>query len=84
MNSIEFNDLCLYAFRYALGRKTYAVDDVCSIIKEHIPDLTDNTLRLIMREIKDAIRRQDAGMKCNTTMWELLADDILEYLLRSK
>ena len=84
MNNIEFNDLCIYAFRYALGRKTFAVDDVCSIIKQHIPELTDFNLQLIMREINDAIRREDAGMRCDVINWELLADDILEYLRRSK
>lgn len=52
------NSLLIYAFRYALGRQTYAVDDVILAIHENIDILTDKEKQIIIKEIEWGIRQE--------------------------
>lgn len=45
--------ILVYAFRYALGRSSYAVGDVISALLR--ADLPDNDRRMIVREINGAL-----------------------------
>lgn len=64
----------VFAFRYALGRKTTAPFHVAIQLKKHWDRLADWTQDQIQREIVTAISRGDAGEECDTKTWqEILA-----------
>lgn len=62
-------DILFYAFRYALGRMTYAVADVASEIRAHNPTLTNKTRALIIKEIKEADKANALGMDMDRKEW---------------
>lgn len=70
----QFNLLALYAFRYALGRRTYAVQDMGELLIKNIDQLDDLNKTLIRREIIDAIKRRDAGADCDVISWNQLLE----------
>lgn len=51
LTRFEFEDILIYAERYAIGRMTYAPHDVCKIINTRLPDLSDNTLKVLRDDI---------------------------------
>lgn len=57
------------AFRYALGRMTYVVDSVASEIERNIERISTKSLRLIKKEISDALVKNMAGMKMDGDRW---------------
>lgn len=49
----ELQDIIICALRYAMGRKTYVTEEVCSYIKEH-PELINKRVKMVMlRDLKD-------------------------------
>jgi len=48
--------LAVWAVRYALGRMTYAVDDVVDALFTNRVDLTDNSCRVIIEDIDQALK----------------------------
>ena len=62
-------EILIYAFRYALGRCSVAPIAVRDAIKEHYDVLTDYDVKLIIREIDQAIESDMAGMACDVTTW---------------
>jgi hypothetical protein len=54
-------DMLLYSFRYALGRSTYCVQDVCVAISKHKDILRGNTLDVIKREIREYLDESPIG-----------------------
>lgn len=62
-------DILFYAFRYALGRMTYAVTDVADVIIANADKLSRKTRDLIDKEIYDAICRKQAGMDIDIKKW---------------
>lgn len=65
----ELDILCVCAERYAMGRRTYVVGEVCGIIKSHIKDLEDNTLYVIQEDIE---RSTNFGMDIDKAEWDKL------------
>ena len=62
----------VYAFRYALGRSTYAVQDVSECIIKNGIFLAPHTRNLIIKEIKEYYERigQDGiYMQCDKDCW---------------
>ena len=45
------NDITFYAFRYALGRQTYAVHDVVNYLLKHWDELDKFSQKTILKEI---------------------------------
>lgn len=43
----ELKDILICALRYAIGRKTYVTEEVCSYIKKH-PELIDKRVKDVM------------------------------------
>jgi hypothetical protein len=70
-------EIVLYAFRYALGRKTYAPVDVAAAIEENLPDLTGWT-DMFVEEIDEAESRGGLGMECDRKVWLDLRDKLGE------
>ena len=62
-------DLLVYAFRYALGRRTGAVHDVVETILSVWTRLDPYTQSQMVREIESAINRGDAGAECDVAEW---------------
>lgn len=48
-------DILIYAFRYALGRRSYAVGIVIDELKRNWKDFPEHDRKLIKREIWDAV-----------------------------
>lgn len=57
------------AFRYALGRMTYVVDSVATIIEATVTELETKGLALMVREIDEAISGKNAGMDMDRDRW---------------
>lgn len=64
----------MWGFRYALGRRTGAVNDVVDKLKMIWSDLSDFTQKQIRYEIEQAISQDRAGAECDVKNWqEILA-----------
>ena len=77
MNVVDTQLLYIAAFRYALGRQTYIVPAIAGAIRESRDLLTDDTIRLMAREIKEC---QNLGMDCDVEVWRGLAEFLSEGL----
>lgn len=68
---MELNkDILFYAFRYALGRKTYVVDKVVDSIILNWDKLELSTKRVMNNEITQAIMDKAAGHKMDVDKWK--------------
>jgi hypothetical protein len=45
------SDILFYAFRYALGRTTYAVHDVAAEIIQHAKDIPESAMNNMIQEL---------------------------------
>jgi len=63
MKDLFSDGIVIYAFRYALGRKTYSVKDVIDYLKENIHRFSDMQKRMFVREIELAIENNNYGME---------------------
>ena len=70
------DSIYFFAFRYVLGRKTYAP----SIVREELikvwDDLQQNTRQLIIKEIKESIDKNQIGMKMDQQLWEEFLEEV--------
>lgn len=72
---MNFNqDIAFYAFRYALGRKTYVVNDVAKYLIANVENIPREQRDLIIKEIRDAIYHERAGMDVDIADWENVVD----------
>ena len=66
----DFEEILIYAERYAIGRMTYAPHDVCNIINTRLHDLTDNTLKVLRDDIARGIEGGNLGNPdIDATVW---------------
>ena len=80
MNDKHLNDLIFMAFRYAMGRRTYIVEDFSEIIKANIKLVNTANLSIMKREISIALDEDNAGMRCDKDIWTQLLTLIKEQL----
>jgi hypothetical protein len=66
--------LAVYATRYALGRKTYAVSDVTRALTARVTDLSENSKRCITEDIDMAEAEGRLGMDIDAKDWRALRD----------
>lgn len=66
---LDFQSLILYAMRYALGRKTFAVSDVAEMIEDHMQELSKSTMELMVRDIEKEGERHNLGMEMDKKIW---------------
>ena len=80
----KFDTLIMFAFRYALGRRSAAPSIMVDIIKDEdtIKTLHAETLRKIHKEIMEALDNGSAGDPCDERDWADLAEVIESELLR--
>ena len=62
-------DILLYAFRYALGRQSYAVGVVVDALEYAWDGLRPDTRELIAKETKEAIATGSAGAAMGVAEW---------------
>lgn len=62
------------AFRYALGRRTYAVQVVAKALVANRDRLPAEDRHLIVREIRQAVAAAQAGGDCDVRDWQRVAD----------
>lgn len=62
-------DVLFWAFRYALGRMTYAVSDVAMALHAHKHRLSPRMREMICREITEADERGGLGHECDQRAW---------------
>ena len=77
MESEEMILIC--AVRYALGRMSYIVGDVCRYVALKQPDLSQNCINIIIRDIEEELERyhkcgQTLGMECDERTWVRLLE----------
>jgi hypothetical protein len=70
----EALQLWLGAFRYYLGRQTYAVSDFCDALIRNWGDLPQHTRQLIEKELEHAFRQDDQarldGLQYRALGWD--------------
>lgn len=78
MNYLPLNDehILHFAFRYALGRPTAAPSIVATVIRENMGWIRPATKKQMLREIREAIMRDDAGDPCDVARWRELERDL--------
>ncbi len=70
-------DLALFlSFRYALGRRTYVVEDVKELLIKYRHSLHENTKRQIKAEIEQAIENDSAGMQMDIDCWNRVVEGL--------
>lgn len=55
LNSEVGSFLVLYAFRYAIGRRTYAIDDLNNFLRLQFPHLNPVIGKMILKEIQSEL-----------------------------
>lgn len=68
----DIDRLAVWAARYALGRRTYAVSDVTDTLARHAADLSYKTRAAIVRDIDEAERDERLGDPCDAEAWRVL------------
>lgn len=63
-------DILFYAFRYTLGRMTYAVSTVADAIIQHAHEIHPKTRDTMTWEIRRALNYDGAGMDMDRKEWE--------------
>jgi len=67
--------VAFWAFRYCLGRKTYAVKYMVDYLDENWKKLDATTRELIIKEVKEALVMGLTGDDCDTELWKQFLDD---------
>ena len=67
-------NVLFWAFRYALGRQTYVVDDVSKEIVNQWNNLSQTFQRLTHKEILQAIENDSVGMIMDKESWQKVLD----------
>jgi hypothetical protein len=78
MTKDDLNSLAWAAMRYALGRKTYVVEAVCSALKNNAGDIRSDIILRMSKEIDKAICNGEAGMPIDIEAWEMVLESFEE------
>lgn len=75
--------ILICAVRYALGRMSYIVHDVCQYVAFTRKKLSQNCINIIIRDIDEELERyhnagQFLGMECDERQWIKLRDLLKE------
>lgn len=77
----ELWGMLLYSMRYAFGRRSYAVGEVCDWIRAYQQLLTTERLEQIAREVNEELEREEKqnrflGDECDHRTWMTLVADL--------
>lgn len=76
----RFGQMMCCAVRYALGRMSYVVHDVCDYITPLLPVLSTHSLQNMYRDITERAEVQDLGMEIDAENWMTLRLHIIREL----
>lgn len=76
----RFGEMLNSALRYALGRMSYIVEDTANYIRPLLPYLSDRTLWVMEKDIKEQAAMNFLGMKQDAEVWTALLADIVNEL----
>lgn len=76
----RFGEMLNSALRYALGRMSYIVEDTANYIRPLLPYLSDRTLWVMEKDIKEQAAMNFLGMKQDADVWTALLADIVNEL----
>jgi hypothetical protein len=65
----DLADMLVYAFRYALGRRTYSTSTMSEHLRTYWGSLPLPWQQLVQREIMEAIESNCAGDACDIASW---------------
>jgi len=68
--------ILFYAFRYVLGRKTYAVAEVVETLIDEIDNIPENHKNIMRVTIENAIESGEAGHKMDVKEWRKVLDEL--------
>jgi len=68
--SQEDETILMFAFRYALGRKSSAPSYMVDVLIKNWKNINEQMKIQIRDEIKTAIKRGEAGMDCDVKTWQ--------------
>ena len=72
----EFQQLIIYAERYAIGRMTYVPSEVNQIIRKYLPRISSSALGVLIQDIELEVSRDMLGMDFDKKMWLALLDTL--------
>lgn len=72
----EFQKLIIESVRYALGRRSYVVEETNELVRKYLPKIDNNTLGILIRDIELEADRDMLGMDFDKKMWLALLDTL--------
>ena len=66
---IDLETLVYGAFNYALGRRTYIVQETVQVLMTYIDEMPEKLLRIMAIRIEEAITNNQAGMDMDVKEW---------------
>lgn len=76
----QFSEMMVFAARYAIGRRTYAVSDTVNYIAHVLPYLRRNDINVIYKDIVEAESENRLGDECDVESWMYLKKRIEDYM----
>ena len=71
-NNDEFKNIIISAFRYAIGRHTYILDETLEFIEEHPQIINERVKYVMLRDIDNRLSEWDG-------LWEMDKERIIEF-----
>lgn len=72
-------DIMFWAFRYALPRHTYAVNEVATYIARHVDDLDPKARALMVKEIDEQLAADCNLWQCDRDDWARLREALTKH-----
>jgi hypothetical protein len=83
LSKFDFEEVLVYAERYAIGRMTYAPHTVCSIINGGLQVISTKTLDVLKGDIERETERDNLGNpSIDAPVWKKTYNNITEELSR--
>ena len=76
----DFGTLCLCAVRYSMGRRTYMPSLIQQIITDHLDDLEEEDIRLLLEEKREQERLNAYGDNVDKYDWIKFWERLEKYL----
>ena len=70
----ECATIAFCSVRYAMGRRTYVVGDVCALVKRLRPMMLESAVTTLLREIERAIAEGRTGDAIDEAEWRALVE----------
>lgn len=58
----DFGDIMIMALRYALGRRTYVTNEVCTFISQNLGYTDERIKHVMIRDIKEYLEKKNKGI----------------------